>query len=106
MQMVNERAISILQVRCDGEIADLYCQEVTTIAKRIFGDIVANAWVVLTDDSSDVQEEIKHLRHEKTVIDASSAQGLVIIEFSNGKRVQFYTSEWGSIEPLADPSEA
>lgn len=86
-----------------GEATEVHCQDVTDIAQRIFGDIVIRAQVVLTDDADDVNAVVKDMQHDEQLIDASSAFGMIIVEFVNGKCVQFYVSEWGSIEPFSEP---
>lgn len=63
--------------------------DITEAARRIFGDIVSSAtqrlgYGYMDNAAEDGTIDLKY--------------GEVLIEFTNGKRVSFYTSEWGAIQ--------
>lgn len=75
-------------------------------AKKIFGPIVKNAWIAtyaFSDDSKSTQRDtIKNI--SCGIIDKDgtieTGAGRVAIEFTTGKKVMFWGSEWGGIKPM------
>lgn len=75
-------------------------------AKNIFGDIVAEAYLVYEyyagDSDEDIENEFRSSVNSLTTKDNSiSYDGCKIaLEFTNGKKVSFGNSEWAHIEKL------
>lgn len=79
-------------------------------AKEIFGDkMVRNAWVTdifYDPDPADTASVFR--RHANVDIGADpnllplETNGCIMLEFYNGAKVVFSTSEWGSIEKIED----
>lgn len=81
-------------------------EKLTEIAKNIFGDIAVKAFYS-TEFYGHLKEEqmlkyidddINESTHSDNVIDID--EKTIVVEFSNGKKVAFFSSEWGSIESV------
>ena len=80
--------------------------DITIAAKNIFGNIVREAYQVISkyNDLNETKENWKQLCQDMSVnvnisknnIEVDNEQ-FVIIEFTNGNVVEFFSSEWGHI---------
>lgn len=76
-------------------------------AQRVFGKLlVTGAWITSTHlrvDSTDVKEmswwKERYTGNSKCEISLFDAGGEIMLEFCNGRRVCFSTSEWAHINP-------
>lgn len=78
--------------------------DVTSNAKNIFGNIVKKAIVVVDEydemkgSESEWRNLVKGVRYDVGTENVLSVDSSVAyITFTNGKRVKFYSSEWGTI---------
>jgi hypothetical protein len=90
--------------------------DITPKARRIFGDIVTQAWQEVgtcytdMDESWDLDEELDIIidNAREAVKDVDSANDIdvnattVEITFVNGVTIQFHTSEWGWIKKVEE----
>ena len=78
--------------------------DITTAAKDIFGNIVKEAYQVISEynELNETKENWKRLCKNMSVnvsknhIEVDN-ENYVIIEFTNGNIVEFFSSEWGHI---------
>ncbi len=79
-------------------------EKVTAIAKNIFGDIVEKVYYAMAYyETMDEQASISHFNYEiensfHTANSIDQDCMTIVIEFTNGKKVVFSNSEWGSME--------
>jgi len=83
-------------------------EAVTTIAKNIFGDIVHKVYYAEvhydhreeSQTISMIDRQITSACNSEKSIDQDAKT--IIIEFTNGRKVVFSNSEWGSMEAFSD----
>lgn len=84
-------------------------------AQAIFGaELVTNAFVTVTpyyrESDAGIKARLNCKAHESAELDSDGGfsydSEAIILEFSNGRRVEFQNSEWGGMCPAGETFEA
>ena len=86
----------------DEKTAIRFNKRLTELATKVFGDIVARAFITTWDLGStdtDIEKRLQEADCYNSESDEINFDDKVIwIEFINGKIVDFYSAEWGAIK--------
>ena len=80
-----------------------YDDNLTKIARKIFGDIIDSAYITTWDITSEKEEILSRLEagayKKQTDNEIDYNDEIIWIKFTNNNTVAFSNSEWGSIYP-------